>query len=426
MLQAVRRRWWMVLLCALVGLAAGAGAATVLPRTYASTTLIYVSLGPDATAGDVLNSSTFVEQRAQTYAELAQGEAFERAVSDVTGAGSPPELSAQIRDNTVLLAITAEAATAPLARQGADAAATLLIQRAAQLEARGNGTASLQLRVVEEANLPEVAGFPTPPVLLVLGVLVGVAVGTVASVASSRMNTRLRRRSDLVASAAAERATWLTPAHGEKGGDELSSALLAIHRQLVTASGSHDQVVVVAGCTADDTSTARVIADRTAATLARAGTSVALVLLDDSPRNRPGLSDLIERATTPGAAAAPRADAVRVLGSGTKPLRVWSATNVEVEATLRTLLNEVDAIVIVAPPLISSHPFPATAYIRSADALMLVGTQGRSSRHEVESAVELADRWGLRSVHAVLAAPPSPRHELTGDAPRERRTVAAR
>ncbi|NAZ85994.1 YveK family protein [Kineococcus indalonis] len=424
MLQALRRRWWVVLLCALVGLGAGAAAAAVVPRAYASTTQVYVSLAPDATASDVLNSSTFVEQRAQTYAELVQGEAFERAVRDATGAATAPELSAQIRDNTVLLAITAEASTARLAQTEADTAATLLIQRAGQLEARSDGTASLQLRVVEEANLPEVAGFPTPPVLIVLGVLVGGAIGVAAAVAAARMNARLRRRADLEDSAAADRSTWLAPQHPGQGSEEHASTLVAVHRQLVTAGGTDGQAVVVAGCTPDDAATARAVAEETAGTLSRAGVSVALVLLDDFSR-RPGLSDLIEGTTAPGVVAVPRADAVRVLEAGSKPLRVWSATNAEVESTLKLLFNEVNAVIVVAPPLISAQPFPATAYARAAGAVLLVGTQRGSSRRDVETALETTDRWGVRS-HAVLAPRPPAQHTRAEEPVRDRTTVAAR
>ncbi|MGI4895960.1 MAG: YveK family protein, partial [Janthinobacterium lividum] len=421
MLQGLRRRWWLVLLCALVGLGAGLGAAAVIPRTYTSTTQIYVSLAADATAGDVLNSSTFVEQRAQTYAELVQGEAFERAVGAATSATTTPELSARISDNTVLLAISAVASGAEQAQLEADTAATLLIQRAAQLEARSDGTASLQLRVVETADLPDASGFPTPPVLIALGLIVGIVVGVAATALAARMNSRLRRPADVEDTPMADRVTWLAGLGSSRNEGQRTSTLVAVHRQLVTSAGNDGQAVVVLGCTPDDLATARTVADETAATLSRAGVSVALLLLDETS-HRPGLSDLIEGHTPPGAVALPRADAVRVLEAGSKPLRVWTATNAEVESVLRRLLGEVDTVLVVAPPLVARQPYPATAYARAAGAALLVATQGSSARDEVLAALAAAERWNVRSVHALLA--PRPSHRRVQSRPADERATA--
>ncbi|WP_167586547.1 Wzz/FepE/Etk N-terminal domain-containing protein [Kineococcus rubinsiae] len=399
LLKALRRRAWIVVVCLLAGLGAGIAAATLLPRTYASTTQIYVSLAPTATAADVFGSSSFLEQRAQTYAELVQGESFERTVQTTTGAAEKPELTAQIKDNTVLLAVTAQADSATLAQAEANAAAQLIIQRAAALEGRTDATATLLLQIVEPANLPETAGFPTPPVLVVMGLVVGLVVGLAAAVLVARMNSTLRRPGDLLDLSSFEHTTWLQR-RGHTQDD--AQALVALYRQLLSGDRGDGQTLLLTACTPADADTAADLASELAGTLVQAGLSVAVVDLGRVPETpRPGLSDLIDGAPV-AVAAVPRRDTVRMLHAGTHPLRVSTATGAEIERALTALLREVDAVVVLAPPVVAGRPFPAVAYARAADAVLLVGTQRRSSTREVEAAYAAASGWQAQGAEVVL------------------------
>lgn len=402
LLKALRRRAWIVVVCLLAGLGAGIAAAALLPRTYASTTQIYVSLAPTASATDVFDSSNFVEQRATTYAELVQGESFARTVQTTTGAAQKPELTAQIKDNTVLLAVTAQADSAELAQAEANAAAQLIIQRAASLEGRTDATATLLLQVVEPANLPETAGFPTPPVLVVMGLVVGLAVGLAAAVLVARMNSTLRRPGDLLDLSSFEHTSWLQR-RGQ--GQEDAQALVAVYRQLVTRERSDGQTLLVGACTPADAETAGDLVSELAGTLVQAGLTVAVVDLARLPETpRPGLSDLIEGAPV-GVVAVPRRDTVRMVYAGTHPLRVSTATSVEIERSMAALLREVDSVVVLAPPLVAGRPSPAVAYARAADAVLLVATQRRSSTREVEAAHAAASGWQAGRVEVVVASP---------------------
>ncbi|NAZ83891.1 hypothetical protein GTR02_18940 [Kineococcus sp. R8] len=402
MLKALRRRAWIVVVCLVAGLAAGVAAAALLPRTYASTTQVYVSLAPTATAADVFGSSSFVEQRAQTYAELVQGESFERTVQTTTGAAEKPELTAQIKDDTVLLAVTAQADSPELAQAEANAAGQLIIQRAAALEGRTDATATLLLQVVEPANLPETAGFPTPPVLVVMGAVVGLAVGVAAAVLVARMNSTLRRPGDLLDLSSFEHTTWLQR-HGKSQDD--AHALVSMYRQLVSSTRADGQTLMVSACTPADADTATELASEMAGTLVEAGLTVAVVELSRLPESpRPGLSDLIDGAPV-AVVAVPRRDTVRMLHAGTHPLRVSTATGAEIERSLAALLREVDAVIVLGPPVVAGRPFPAVAYARAADAVLLVGTQRRSTTREVEAAYASASGWQAREVEVVVAGP---------------------
>lgn len=188
-LRMLARRWRWVVGFALLGWVLGALWATLTPRTYEASALLFVGNSAPAAGEtqDPLSASRFTLERMQSYAALVDSPEVTRAVAEeLSLPGDPSDiadaLSATVLDDTVVLSITAEgdqpAATASIANVAA-ARLGAVIQL---VEAPDTGAASpIRTTVTQPADAPDSPVAPNVALSLALGLIAGAGIGLMAA-----------------------------------------------------------------------------------------------------------------------------------------------------------------------------------------------------------------------------------------------------
>jgi uncharacterized protein involved in exopolysaccharide biosynthesis len=190
-LRMLVRRWKWVVGCALVGWILGALWATVTPRVYEASVLLFVgSSGISGTEGedrDDLSASRFTLERMDSYAALVDSPDVTRTVNDELQLGLEPDdiadvLTATVLDNTVVLNVTARGDQPAETANIANAAAARLGAVIELVEAPGTGAASpVNVTVTRPASAPEQPISPNVRLSLALGLMAGAGVGLVVA-----------------------------------------------------------------------------------------------------------------------------------------------------------------------------------------------------------------------------------------------------
>ncbi|MDP9465770.1 MAG: Wzz/FepE/Etk N-terminal domain-containing protein [Actinomycetota bacterium] len=186
-LRMLMRRWKWVVGCALVGWILGALWATVTPRVYEASVLLFVgSSGVTGTQGedrDDLSASRFTLERMDSYAALVDSPDVTRTVSEELQLGLEPDdvadvLTATVLENTVVLNVTARGDQPARTANIANAAAARLSEVIELVEAPGTGAASpVNVTVTRPASAPETPISPNVRLLIALGLIAGAGMG---------------------------------------------------------------------------------------------------------------------------------------------------------------------------------------------------------------------------------------------------------
>lgn len=186
-LRMLARRWKWVVGCALVGWILGAIWATVTPRVYEASVLLFVgSSGATGTQGedrDDLSASRFTLERMDSYAALVDSPDVTRTVSEQLQLGMEPDdvadvLTATVLDNTVVLNVTARGDQPARTANIANAAAARLGAVIELVEAPGTGAASpVNVTVTRPASAPDTPISPNVRLSIALGLIAGAGVG---------------------------------------------------------------------------------------------------------------------------------------------------------------------------------------------------------------------------------------------------------
>lgn len=186
-LRMLARRWKWVVGCALVGWILGALWATVTPRVYEASVLLFVgSSGVSGTQGeqrDDLSASRFTLERMDSYAALVDSPDVTRTVNDELQLGLEPDdiadvLTATVLDNTVVLSVTARGDQPAETANIANAAAARLGAVIELVEAPGTGAASpVNVTVTRPASAPETPISPNVRLSIALGLIAGAGLG---------------------------------------------------------------------------------------------------------------------------------------------------------------------------------------------------------------------------------------------------------
>ncbi|ABS03306.1 receptor protein-tyrosine kinase [Kineococcus radiotolerans] len=214
-LRLAARRWTWILAGILLGGLAAGGWAYLTPRTYASSTELFVGSvlnGQNETGGGANSASQFVLSRMSTYAQLVDSPDIAASVEDRTGLGLTSaqfadSVSATVPPGTVLLRVTAQARTPERAQDLAGATADALATTIEALEQNTSGGGKIvDATVTSPATAPNRPASPDVPTGLGIGLAAGLALGVLAATARDQA---VRRRS----LALAERDSLDDPAH---------------------------------------------------------------------------------------------------------------------------------------------------------------------------------------------------------------------
>jgi capsular polysaccharide biosynthesis protein/Mrp family chromosome partitioning ATPase len=165
-LEWLRRRWWILVVAALLGAGAGMLVSQVQTRTYESTTSLLVrQVGPEASAGTKVNLDT----EAQVVRSLVVGERAKALLkTDVPREELVKSVSVTVPPNSQVLQVVYEASSPEAAQAGshAFAKAYLDLRLATATRSLENETTALKQQIAEtNKQLAAVAGkiAATPP-----------------------------------------------------------------------------------------------------------------------------------------------------------------------------------------------------------------------------------------------------------------------
>lgn len=204
-LKIARRRWRILIVCALLGIIAGAGYTIMQDVTYTSRSQLYVSIQEQPGTNDAFQSVQAAQQRLVSYASLANGQAVTQAVVDQLNLDATPadvsgRITVEYPPGTVLLNITTTGSTADGAQDlnaAVDEQLQALIRRLETPPGGGNPAASLS--VVDPPS--EGSAIRADPKLYAgLGLIVGLGVGVIIAFLRDR-SVRTIFSSDSVAAA---------------------------------------------------------------------------------------------------------------------------------------------------------------------------------------------------------------------------------
>jgi len=167
-LRIARAYWRGIVAFVLLGVAVAAGVSLVQPKVYQADASGFVSAGESSNPGEASVGDSLAKSRATSYVDLARSRATAQDVIqalglDVQPAGLIGRISVNQPLDTVLIKISARAATPRDAQQLADAWVAALKRQVDAVEnPSGDRTQSLRIVPIESAALPTAPSRPTP------------------------------------------------------------------------------------------------------------------------------------------------------------------------------------------------------------------------------------------------------------------------
>lgn len=187
---AAFHRWRAVMaVLFLLAVALASGYAALTPRTYASDTTVFFSLSRSASASTLAQGSTYTQNQVKTYSEvvtlsLVLKPVIETLDLDMTPNELAGHISVRAQPDTVLATITATADNPEEAALIANAVSGQLASAVLNLSSP-NGTDSpgaVRVTQVSNATTPRLPESPNVPLVIALGVVVGLFLAVASAI----------------------------------------------------------------------------------------------------------------------------------------------------------------------------------------------------------------------------------------------------
>jgi tyrosine-protein kinase len=435
-LRALRRRWAYIVGGVVLGFVVAGGVIWASTPTYTGTAQVFISTPTvNATATDLAQGSTFTRQQVNTYARLVTTPlVLEPVLDDLQLGISVGELAGRVSAaapvNTSLVSVTARDTDRDTAAAITNAVADSLVTVIPQLEQASDGSpAPVRATVIEPAQPPARPASPNVPLLLALGMVVGLAGGVGAALLRDRTDTVIRDRRDIarISTAPVLGSIPVEPRRGHRAGSagprlgaSTSEAFRHLRTALLALEPSRGAFVVTSSVPQEGKT---MVAAHLAMAVATAGSRVLLVDANmRGPRRQDdeaaGLSELLS-----GRAALE--DVVRPwpgignldhLAAGTIPPNPSELLETRrMEQLLDEVRNLYDLVLVDAPPLL---PFTDGAVLaRLADGVIVVVGRDRVDQEDLLDACTTLDGVRATPLGFIINLAPSQRDYL----PRGRR-----
>ncbi|MGC5172272.1 polysaccharide biosynthesis tyrosine autokinase [Micromonospora sp. DT81.3] len=197
-LAVLVRKWWIILLAAIIGGIAAFGYSSTLTPIYLSSSSIYFSMRSATSGSDINQGSAYTQNQMLSFAQLATSSIVLDEVraglsQDVTNAELRNMTSVSIPQNTVILEITAGSSDPAFAAEVANAMATELSEAVAELApVEEGGNATIVARVIEPAVPATVQASPNKQRDAVLGAFAGALLAGLGIALWALLDTRVR------------------------------------------------------------------------------------------------------------------------------------------------------------------------------------------------------------------------------------------
>lgn len=438
-IRILRKNWLIIVAGGLAGLLLGLGISALMTPKYESTTTLYVSVRPGASAtGDLYQGASFAQTAVTSYVSVATtaivlDQVLEELNSDQTAQQLEEQLTVTTPANSVLITITAVDSNPEAAANIANTTGSVFIdvvENEIEISAEGQDS-PVQVRTLDPGVAPD---DPTSPNLLLnamMGLLVGGLIGVGIAVLRGIFDSRIHSVQDL------EQLT-ATPVVGRIAHDEqITRRPLVVHddprspraeafRTLRTnlhflGAADDSRVFVVSSATPSEGKT-HVVANL-AVVLAESGASVALVEADlRKPRlaqvmgieGAVGLSDvLIDRAKLDDVLQPWGTERLTVLPAGQIPPNPSELLgSPAMEQLLEELSHTADYVLVDVPPLL---PVTDAAVLSAyASGTLLVTAIGQTKRQDLEQAIESLDAVESNVLGIIINRVPAKSSDVSG------------
>ncbi|MDF2045932.1 polysaccharide biosynthesis tyrosine autokinase [Microbacterium sp. Kw_RZR3] len=201
-IRTLRKNWLVIVLLTFLGLAGSSAYTLTRVPLFESSSTVFVSTQAGSTVAELQQGSSFAQARINTYVGLVSTPAILDPVIAKLGLATTPEsLSSRVSAtgglNSTLINITAADPDAVRAAQIANEVAASLSEEVPQLEPEASdGSSTIRLTRVRDAQPALKPTSPNAPVNLVIGTLVGLILGIGAAVLRTRLDNRVRTPRD--------------------------------------------------------------------------------------------------------------------------------------------------------------------------------------------------------------------------------------
>jgi len=421
LINALRRSWWLVAACLIVGAASAAGVTQVLPEQFDSTVSLLVAVVPDAGASPLQANSATVE-RVKSLVSVPMStpvvdDVINRLSLSEGRAGLIRRISVSVPAETTVMNIsvrdTDRQAAATLANTVGEAFST----RVATIDPSGT---KIAVSVIQPAGPAPAPSSPRPLLNLAVGFLLGGVIGVTAAALRSRRRgvlsspdaVELATGSTVLAQTAAPEYLSVLDALADRPAvrDEMYRRLrISLSRRCGASRAESPDVCLVCG-DLSDTGTAWIAAQLALANAA-AGARVLVIDIAGSPESTGqsvGLIDLLlQRVPVEEVLVTlPTTAGVTLLGWGLPDVRVVDPLGMsEMAKVLPRLAERFDCIVIRSSNIALSSD--AALLSEHASKVLLVVQASDATSAAIAYAVEAVRRVTGSSPGIVLTSSPN-------------------
>jgi len=434
-LNIAAKRWRLVAVFTVLGLAAAIAATVAATPIYQAQTQLFVSAQLGASdISQLAQGSTFTQQRVKSYGDVVDSPRVTKPVVDqldlpFSADGLAGRISASTPLDTVLINIDVTDESPTRAARIANAVASQSVRVISELESAPDARQSpVRVSVLREADVAAEPVSPRRTVNLALGLLIGLAIGIGAAVLREMLDTTVKPDDDLadlgdvsvlgrIAYDPDARKHPLVVQADPQGARAEAFRQLRTSLQFVDIDRKPRSIVVTSSLPSEGKSTT---AANLALTLAEAGLRVILV---EGDLRRPTLSEYLGLEGAAGLTTVLVGNA-----SLSDVLQPWGDGNLNVLPTgpippnpsellgsqhmlklLEQLDGMADIVLIDAPPLL---PVTDAAVLSAlADGALVVCRVGKTRREELRRAVKALRGVDARLLGIVLNMTPAKRSD---------------
>jgi succinoglycan biosynthesis transport protein ExoP len=413
--RILRKSWLLITATVLLGILSGGALAAASTPAYTAATRLYVSVRVQegAASTDLNQGTSFARQAISTYVDVVNSPiVLDRAGRELeprmTAAELAPLVSASSPANTVLLEVSVTDTSAKRAAEIANAVGESFARVVSEdLEKPSVGPSLIAVKTIAPAIVPSAPSAPRVPLMLAIGLAVGLVTGIGIAVLRTNLDTRVRTAEQIEAVARrpylggifvdpdAQKRPLIVHADPRSPRSE-AFRRLRTSLQFVGLGDAGRSFVVTSSGPGEGKS---YVAANLAIALAETGASVVLV---DADLRRPrvadylgiegnaGLTDLlIGRAEIADVLQPWGEQALSVLPSGRIPPNPSEMLgSAAMRATVEHLERNFDYVVIDAPPVL----LVADAAVLSAVAgILFVAAAGKVRKADVVAALRALD-----------------------------------